>query len=175
MHYLEEKIVRPKKRAARVIADCDFYTPSSTMVSDVKWMSIPERVICMKAIQMFKTIMGDAPEYLRSSFTFASDIHARLLRSSSNAQLYTKTSFRNISKYRKYVQVHPFGTHFLHIWSSNSVQHIKGQYLCWVNPNVQGHLQRISQYPGYNACIYIYIYIYYTFNDLWRLYDAVIE
>ena len=43
----------------------------------------------MKTIQMFKTIRGDAPEYLRSSFTFASDIHARLLRSSSNFQLYT--------------------------------------------------------------------------------------
>ena len=43
----------------------------------------------MNAIQMFKTIRGDAPEYFRSSFTFASDIHARLLRSSSNFQLYT--------------------------------------------------------------------------------------
>ena len=43
----------------------------------------------MKAIQMFKTIKGDAPEYLRSSFTFASDMHAILLRSSSNFQFYT--------------------------------------------------------------------------------------
>ena len=43
----------------------------------------------MKAIQMFKTIRGDVPEYYRSSFTFASDIHARLLRSSSTFQLYT--------------------------------------------------------------------------------------
>ena len=43
----------------------------------------------MKAIQMFKTIRGDAPEYLRSTFTFASDIHAILLHSSSNFQLYT--------------------------------------------------------------------------------------
>jgi len=29
-----------------------------------------------EATQMFKTIRGDAPEYLRSFFTFASDIHA---------------------------------------------------------------------------------------------------
>ena len=62
---------------ARVILDCDLYTPSSTMFSDLKWMSF----IYMKAIQMFKTIGGDAPEYLRSSFTFASDIHPRLLSS----------------------------------------------------------------------------------------------
>ena len=47
-----------------------FYTPSSTMFSDLKWMSFPELVIYMKAIQMFKTITGDAPEYLRSSVTF---------------------------------------------------------------------------------------------------------
>jgi len=43
----------------------------------------------MQAIQMFNTIRGDAPDYLISSFIFASDIHARLLRSSSNFQLYT--------------------------------------------------------------------------------------
>ena len=54
----------------------------------------------MKAIQMFKTIMGDAPDYLRSSFTFASDIHARLLRSSSNFQLYTPNLIM------KYTEIH---------------------------------------------------------------------
>ena len=30
------------------------------MFSDLKWMSFPERVIYMKAIQMFKTIRGGA-------------------------------------------------------------------------------------------------------------------
>jgi len=49
-HYLEEKLVRLQKRAARVNLDCDFYTPSSTLFSDLKWMSFPERVIYMKAI-----------------------------------------------------------------------------------------------------------------------------
>ena len=71
-HYLEEKLARLQKRAARVILDCGFYTPSSAMFSDLNWVSFPERDIniYMKAIQMFKTIRGDAPEYLRSSFTF---------------------------------------------------------------------------------------------------------
>jgi len=54
------------------------------MFSDLKWISFPERDIYKKVIQMFKTIRGDAPEYLRLSFTFAPDI-----RSSSNFQLYT--------------------------------------------------------------------------------------
>jgi len=53
-------------------------------VSELKWMTFPERVLYQKAIQMFKTIRGNAPEYLRTSFTFATDIHAILLRSSSS-------------------------------------------------------------------------------------------
>ena len=57
--------------AVRLILDCDVYTPSSTLFSDLELMSFPERVIYMKAIQMLKTIRGDAPEYLRSLFTFA--------------------------------------------------------------------------------------------------------
>ena len=44
-HYLEEKLVRLQKRAARVILDCDFYTTSSTMFSDLKWVLFSERVI----------------------------------------------------------------------------------------------------------------------------------
>ena len=88
----------------------------------------------MKAIQMFKTIRGDALEYLRSSFTFASDIHARLLRSSSNSQLYTPKPHLEI--YRN-----TFVCSGSSVWNSlpsyihnsNSVQHCKAQYLLWVN------------------------------------------
>jgi len=36
-------------------------------VSELKWMTFPERVLYQKAIQMFKTIRGNAPEYLRTS------------------------------------------------------------------------------------------------------------
>ena len=37
-------------------------------------MAFPERVLYQIAIQMFKTIRGNAPEYLQTSFTFATDI-----------------------------------------------------------------------------------------------------
>mgnify|MGYP000435174630 FL=1 len=52
---LEEKLVKHQKRAARVILDCDFNTPSCMMFSELKWMTFPERVLYQKAIQMFKT------------------------------------------------------------------------------------------------------------------------
>jgi len=104
------------------------------MFSDLKWVSFPERVIHIKAIQMFKTIRGDAPEYLRSAFTVTSDIHARLLRSSSNSQLYTPKPHLEI--YRN-----TFVCSGSSVWNSlpsyihnlNSVHHFKGQYLRWVN------------------------------------------
>ena len=98
-HYPEEELVRLQKRAAQVILDCDVYTPSSTMgFLYLNWMPFPERVTYMKAIQMFKTIRGDAPEYLRSSFTFASDIRTRPFIVYFPVE-YSKTSFRIITKY----------------------------------------------------------------------------
>jgi len=65
---------------------------------------------------MFKTIAGNAPEYLRTSFTFATDIHAILLRSSSSFQLYTPKLHLEI--YRNTFGVHPFGMLFLHIFKT---------------------------------------------------------
>ena len=45
--------------------------------------------------KLSETIIN-APEYLRTSFTFATDIHARLLRSSSSFQLYTPKPYLEI-------------------------------------------------------------------------------
>jgi len=52
-------------------------------------MTFPERVVYQKALQMSKTIHCDAPDYLTTYFTFTSEIHTRLLRSSSTYHLYT--------------------------------------------------------------------------------------
>ena len=100
------------------------------MFSDLKWMSFPERVIYVKASQMFKTIWGDAPEFLISSFTFASDIHARLLRSSSSFQLYTPKPHLEI--YRNtfvFSGSSVWNSLPSYIHNSNSVQHVKAPYL----------------------------------------------
>ena len=93
---LRTKRVKLQKRAAQVILDCNFYTPSCMMFSEFKWMTFPERVLYPKAIQMFQTTHGSAPEYISTSFT--------CVRYSCNTikfiiQLpivYTKVSFRNI-------------------------------------------------------------------------------
>jgi len=83
---MEDKL---QKRAARAILDVDVTVPSETMFTQLKWMTFPERVVYHKAIQMYQPVCGDAPDYIKNGFVFTSEIHSRLLRSSSNFQLYT--------------------------------------------------------------------------------------
>jgi len=85
---LEDRLVRFQKRAARLILDLDVLTPFTRLFNTIKWVSFPERVVYHKALQMYKTIHSDAPDYLTISFTFTSEIHTRLLRSSSTYHLY---------------------------------------------------------------------------------------
>ena len=85
-----DKLVKLRKRAARAILDVDITVPSETMFTHLKWMTFPERGVYHKAIQMYKTVCGDATDYLKNDFVFTSEIHSRLLRSSSNVQLYTQ-------------------------------------------------------------------------------------
>ena len=61
---IEDKLVELQKRAARAISDVDFTVPSETMFTQLKWMTFPERVVYHNAIQMHKTVCGDAPDYL---------------------------------------------------------------------------------------------------------------
>ena len=85
---LEGKVIKLQKRAARLILDCDFSMPSTLMFTKLDWLAFPDRVIYLKALQMYKTINGNAPDYLKALFTFSSEIHTRDLRSSSQSLLY---------------------------------------------------------------------------------------
>ena len=86
---MEDKLVKLPKRAARAILDVYFTVPPETMFTQLKWMTLTERVVYHKSIQVHTTVCGDAPDYLKNDFVFTSEIHSRLPRSSSNFQLYT--------------------------------------------------------------------------------------
>ena len=47
---LEDKLVKSQKRAARVILDCDCYTPSSELFKELDWQTFPERAILLYRI-----------------------------------------------------------------------------------------------------------------------------
>jgi len=54
---LKKELVRLQKRAAIIIL-----VPSFVLFSKLRWMILPERVIYQKAIQMFDTILSEAPD-----------------------------------------------------------------------------------------------------------------
>ena len=60
---LENKLVKFPKRAARVILDCDFYTPSSELLKKLNWKTFPEKVTYQKAILMYRIINNICPDY----------------------------------------------------------------------------------------------------------------
>jgi len=65
-------------------------------------MPYPDRVIYQKALQMYKTIHGGTPEYLRTPFTFTSEIHSIILRSKCPLQLYSPKPRSEL--YKRYFQ-----------------------------------------------------------------------
>ena len=83
--------------------------------------------------KLSETIIN-APEYLRTSFTFATDIHTRLLRSTSRFQLYTPKPHLDIFRNRFVFSCSSiWNSLHSYIQNSNSVQHLKSQYLRWIN------------------------------------------
>ena len=61
---LEDKLIKFQKRAARVILDCDFYTPSSELCKELNWQTFPERVTYQNVILMHRIINNICPDYL---------------------------------------------------------------------------------------------------------------
>ena len=109
-------------KTARAILYVDFTVPSQTMFTQLRWM----------AFKMYTTVCGDAPDYLKMICFLTSEIHLRLLRSSSNFQLYTPRPSTEL--YRN-----SFIFSGTSIWNSipdyiktaRSVKHFKPLYLRW--------------------------------------------
>ena len=90
------RLVKLQKRAARIILQADFYTPSQSMFSELKWLSFPKRVQYHTYIMMYKVLNGMTPEYITDLFKKTSVAHNRQLRSVGNDMLSiprTKTSY----------------------------------------------------------------------------------
>ena len=52
------------KRAARIILQCAFITPSADMFSKLNWLSFSERVKYRKATLVFKCVNRMTPRYI---------------------------------------------------------------------------------------------------------------
>ena len=87
-HYLLTDIIKLQKRAARLILDKDYTTPSSDLFKQLQWMPLEDRISYHRCIQVFKCIKGPCPENLQNLFASAKLVHTHNTRSASNNNLH---------------------------------------------------------------------------------------
>ena len=79
------KIVKLQKRAARVILNTSYDSPSSPLFKKLKWLTFLQRVKYHKAIQVYKSLNNLSSSYMSSLFKNNQTDHN--LRSVSNGDL----------------------------------------------------------------------------------------
>jgi hypothetical protein len=97
---------------------------------ELRWMTFSQRVVFQKAIMMFKIMNNQASSYLLNNFILSSDVHTRILRSSSDFHVFNPRP--NTEQFRK-----SFVYSGSCIWnglpdcikSATSVNHFKTLYL----------------------------------------------
>ena len=83
--YNLNRITKLQKRAARIILNKPYDSPSAPLFKELKWLSFPNRILYHKAVIMYKSLNGLTPEYISSLFTKKSTDYK--LRSIENGNL----------------------------------------------------------------------------------------
>ena len=82
------RLVKLQKRAARMILKADFMPPSEQLFNELNWLPFPKRVQYHTCLTVYKSITGQAPEYISSMLTYVSEHHDRQTRSTVLDLLY---------------------------------------------------------------------------------------
>ena len=93
------RLLKLQKRAARIILQADFMTPSQLMFKELGWLTFPKRVQYHIGVMVLKSLNGLAPEYLTNLLTKPSQMHCRNLRSNDKEIL--KIPFSRTTYYDK--------------------------------------------------------------------------
>ena len=97
--YNMNRLLKLQKRAARIILQADFMTPSKQMFQKLGWLTFAKRVQYHTCVMVFKSLNGLAPEYLTNLLTRQSETHSRNLRSNDKYML--KIPFARTAYYEK--------------------------------------------------------------------------
>ena len=92
--YLKRILLKLQKRAARIILQADFMTPSQLMFQELGWLTFPKRIQYHIGDMVFKSLNGLAPEYLTNLLTKPSQMHGRNLRS-NDKEILKKSLFND--------------------------------------------------------------------------------
>ena len=80
-------IVKLQKRAARLILDVDFFTPSANLFKELKWIPFSDIVKYHQVSLVYKCIHKISPEYLHDMFSIKLDSKRYNFRSSNTGRL----------------------------------------------------------------------------------------
>ena len=66
------RLVKLQKRVARMILKADIMISSEQLSKELNWLSFPKRVQYHTCLVVYKSITGQAPEYISSMLTYVS-------------------------------------------------------------------------------------------------------
>ena len=81
-------VLKLQKKAARLILNKDYNTPSTQLFTELQWMPIQDRINYHRCIQVYKCTKGPCPDKLQNIFTPASAVHSHHTRSAVNNNLH---------------------------------------------------------------------------------------
>ena len=87
-----------QKRAARIILDAPFLTPTRELFENLNWLSFCDRISYNKLVLVYKILHDKTPSYLKKLCIPSSEVHTRNLRSVSSNNLAVIRPNTNIMK-----------------------------------------------------------------------------
>ena len=82
-----QRITKLQKRAARIILDAPFLTPTRELFENLNWLSFCDRISYNKLVLVHKILHDKTPNYLKKLCIPSSKVHTRNLRSVSSNNL----------------------------------------------------------------------------------------
>jgi hypothetical protein len=93
-----QRITKLQKRAARIILDAPFFTPTQQLFDSLNWLPFREKNSYHKLILAYTILNNKAPDYHKKLCIPSSESHSRNLRSDSNNNLSVIRPKTNVMK-----------------------------------------------------------------------------
>ena len=72
--YLIVKLQRVQNAAARLNMQCHRTTHTFTILKEMHWLPIKDRIICSVVVNVFKALHGQSPQYIRKLLCYEEEI-----------------------------------------------------------------------------------------------------
>jgi hypothetical protein len=82
------RLQRLQSRAMRCILKLPAHTHVDEMLTQLKWMSVRQRIVFNQIVFMWKILNDKTPSYLREPVSYVHEVHSRTTRNSSNDSLF---------------------------------------------------------------------------------------